>query len=188
MTKNSILAAVLISVFAFQACTPPYKIDDRASKNLNAPSPVLKASDKILVVMPKDGKYKKNIYPKSGAQTAQKLNAALRAYTENITVTQEHMSFEEAKAYAGQKGFSHIFYPEITNWEDRVSAVSGLRDRVTVHMTVFNVTAAKTVNECLIYGNGSSNIWATAKTPEILLDKPFGIYVSSLFGADKTKK
>lgn len=186
MKKIFSLCALLICGFALQACTPAYKIDTKASKNLVAPAPVLKASDKILLVTPADGKYKKNTYPKSGAAVADKLNVALRQYTSDISTTEHTMTLEEAKTYAKQNNLTCIIYPEITNWEDRVTAVSGKRDRVSVHMIVFDVNNNKIIDDCIIYGNGSANVWATAKTPDILLDKPFGIYVTSLFeGKDK---
>ncbi|MDR1196626.1 MAG: DUF4823 domain-containing protein [Endomicrobium sp.] len=183
MKKVLSLCLLLFCGFVLQACTPAYKIDNRASKNLGAAKPVLKPSDKIAIIMPADGKYKRLVYPQTGLQVAEKLIFAFRKYTGGVSLVEQVMSIEAAKSYAKQNGFKHIVYPEIIKWEDRMTAVSGKRDRVSIHMTVFDVDNNKTVDDCIIYGNGSLNVWASAKTPEILLEEPFSIYTAMLFGA-----
>jgi hypothetical protein len=187
MKKVLSLCALLFCGFILQACTPAYKIDNRASRNLGTVKPALTASDKIAVIAPADGRYKRNVYPQTGLRVAEKLTSAFKKYSGGVSLVAQVMPLDAAKTYAEQNGFTHIVCPEIIKWEDRVTAVSGKRDRVSIHMVVFDVDNNKTVDDCIIYGNGSTSVWATAKTPEILLDKPFGVYVKRLFEADKKR-
>jgi hypothetical protein len=183
MKKVFSFCMLFVLGFTLQACMPAYKIDKSASKNIAAANPVLKASDKIVIVMPANGKYKNDTYPKSGEAVADKLNLAMREYTSEISLTDENMTLEAAKEYAVKNKFTHIMYPEITNWEDRQTAFSGRRDRVSIHITVFDVNNNKIADDCIIYGNGKTSSWSPVnKTPEILLDKPFSVYMTGLFG------
>jgi len=180
---KKILFLSLLFVFCFSLrvyAAPPYKIDDRASKKLNAPSPVLKKGDKILIVLAQDGKYKTKVFPGSGEATTNKLNFAFHKYTSDVSISKESMTMEEAKSYASKNNFTHIAYPEILNWGEHLTAVSGRRVSISVHMVIFDAVNNKTVHDCIVYGYGSK-FAVTPITPDKLLDKAFEAYMTPLF-------
>ena len=185
MKKILFLSLLFVFCFSLQAyAVPPYKIDDRASKNLDAPDPVLKKDDKIIIILPENGKYRNNVFPKSAAATAEKLNFAFRKYTSDVSVTGINMTMEEAKEHAAKNNFTHIAYPKILNWGEHLTAVSGRRVNISMHMIVFDAVNGKTVHDCIIYGNGSKFAVAI-RTPDALLDKPLDVYVTTLFEGKK---
>jgi len=189
MKKILFLSLLFVFCFALNAyAVPPYKIDDSASKDLNAPSPVLKRTDKILIVLPEDGQYGDKVYPGSGSLTADRLYVALSKRANDVTVSDTDMTMEEAKAYARKNNFTHIIYPEITNWEERLTSVSGRRSNLSIHVTVFDVSNNKMVHDAILYGYGPSS-WTVGvvgqKSMDSLLDKPAVAYATLLFTGNK---
>ncbi|MCL2334574.1 MAG: DUF4823 domain-containing protein [Endomicrobia bacterium] len=179
------LCSLFALFFILQACTPAYKIDSKASAGIVAAKPILKSSDKLVIITPKDGGHKKEITPNTGPIVAMHLAAAFRQYAPDTYICEDPLTVEQAKAYSVKNKYTRMIYPVILNWEDRQPLISGLRDRVSVRVTVIDVQNDKVLNDSTLYGNGSNKAWATGKTPEILLDKPFQAYAASLFSNDK---
>lgn len=166
----AVLACMLVT-----GCSSKYRVDA-----LNPPAARLAVGASFYVSLPKDGAYGNELYPGSGQMTANASVAALARHVSKIeqarTVEETNLALESAR----QRGYSHVFEPQILHWEDRATEWSGKPDRITLKFTVYDVQTSQPVASTV---SSASSKWGTlgGDHPQDLLPVPTQRFVDSLF-------
>ncbi|MGE0284337.1 MAG: DUF4823 domain-containing protein, partial [Rhizobiaceae bacterium] len=89
-------------------------------------------------------------------------------------------TFDSALAAARSKGATYIFQPLILNWEDRATEWSGIPDRITIKMVVYDVSSGKEIASSVAR---ASSKWATfgGDHPQDLLPKVMDEFTKLFF-------
>jgi succinate dehydrogenase/fumarate reductase flavoprotein subunit len=134
----------------------------------------------VYVITPQAGSYGAARYPDSGRHVAQAAHAALAKYTNKVTVGREPETIDSARRKAQAAGAAYVFEPTILNWEDRATEWSGLPDRITIKMVIWN---AKTGSEVASTLARASSKWATfgGDHPQDLLPELMANFVDRLY-------
>lgn len=133
----------------------------------------------VFISMPQNGFYGMTIYEKSGAMTARAVEAELMNYTDTVKVSTS-CEGKECFDQIEKKTYKYYFEPKIVQWEERATEWSGLPDRITVALTVYD-----TKNEEKIFSqqfSGASK-WLTfgGDHPQDLLHVPIEKRLKSLY-------
>jgi hypothetical protein len=138
---------------------------------------------KIYVLHAFDGSYGGRVYDGSGLLVSRKvLNAVRKVYL----FAQLHDETDELKAIKEAKNNSidYIIIPELEHWEDRLTVLSGYRDKVNINLRVIKVSAQSVIISKNFYVTNNSMTFLETK-PEDLLDSRFSSFVMSLFDVNK---
>ena len=129
----------------------------------------LKHQEKVLIVLPADGRHGDKVYVDSGRYIADKLKEHLALYSRQVNITSSTLSPEQALAEAKNASYRYLFIPRIQNWEPRASSWSGRPGRATVLMNINDLAAEPPlVNTTLLEAQGKSY---HTETPEYLMDR-----------------
>jgi hypothetical protein len=132
------------------------------------------------IVQPKNGTYSNRQYPKSGAQTAQAVTAALGKKVQRTETGTSYEDTPAAIAKAKSKGLQYVVEPAILHWEDRATEWSGKTDRLTIRLTVYDVSNGTTLTTNVVSGEGKLLTFG-GDHPQDLLSVPMKHFVDSLF-------
>lgn len=166
---------MLISVFLI-GCADSYnlarekKIEHDLSKSATA-----------YVVVPRDGRYGSTIYQGSGQNTAQLITASLLRYIRVVFTSEDFEEYSTAIEKAKSKTLSLVFYPTILHWEDRATEWSGIPDRASVKISVYDVNTETEVDSVIIEGTSGLATFG-GDHPQDLLLEPISEYISTIFG------
>ncbi|WP_343041921.1 DUF4823 domain-containing protein [Parvibaculum indicum] len=144
------------------------------------PSTRLEQGADFYVVLPEDGRYQDTVYSGSGYMTAQAISQALAPYSNRAFQASAVEPLEEALAKARQGNFRYLFNTKILHWEDRATEWSGIPDKITLQMEVYDATTGeKLASET----SKASSKWATfgGDHPQDLLPIPAESFVKQLF-------
>jgi len=169
------LAVILLSV-ALWGCVSKYRVDTYA-----APTTHISKDASFYVTLPEDGQYGGTAYPGSGAATAQAERAALLAHVDKVVIgTTKGETQEAAMTQAKQLGLTHVLQTSILNWEDRATEWSGIPDKITLKLTIYEVQSSKQITSTV---TSASSKWATfgGDHPQDLLPEPTKRFVDPLF-------
>jgi hypothetical protein len=169
------LAAIIILI-AITGCTSKYRVDSYES-----PTDHLDKQASFYVVLPKDGQYEGQVYQGSGTSTASAVATALLVHVDKvITGTVSGENLESALATARGRGISHVFNIMILHWEDRATEWSGITDKITLKLAVYDTRLGKPVSSTV---TSASSKWGTmgGDHPQDLLPEPTKTFVDALF-------
>jgi len=99
----------------------------------------LEQGQKILVVVPADGGFSGKTYANSGRETAGRLQKALIYRASTITLSKAQADIQAALKDGRAAGCRYVIHPEITQWEPRAAAWSGIPTRVSFFVTVYDL-------------------------------------------------
>lgn len=173
MFKKFVLALALVMLCG---CVSKYRLDA-----YTAPTAHLDKSASFYVSLPEDGEYGSTVYPNSGAATAQALRTALLTHVDKVVVgTVKGEELTSAIAQAKQQGLTNVVQTSILNWEDRATEWSGIPDKITLKMAIYDVQSGATVSSTV---SSASSKWATfgGDHPQDLLPEPTKKFVDPLF-------
>ena len=155
-TSISILlgCAPLLPTLLLVSCVHKYAVP--ATPNSQA---LLPASATIYVVEPRDGRDDRpRTYGGSGGWTQSAVANALRDRGMRIILGGTVSKISQAVAAAGVAGADFLVYPEIVHWSDRVTEWSGIPDRITLNVEIYEIATGTVLNRQEIK---ASSRWAT---------------------------
>jgi hypothetical protein len=161
--KIYLFSLVIVSMIAV-SCTTTYNI----TGNQGFDKSLIDSNKKIYIALPQDGAYNDNIYQNSGYTVQDKLEMALSKYVNLIVSGYNHESIDDAMNNAISKGASYLFYPTITHWEDRATAMSGIPDRVAIKIVVFDLVKKESIYRTELSAKGTSMTMSTTDPSDFL--------------------
>lgn len=139
----------------------------------------LNHQQKVLIVLPADGRHGDKVYADSGRYIADKLKEHLAIYSKQINITSSTLSADQALAEAKNASYRYLFIPHIQNWEPRASSWSGRPGRASVLMNIYDLAAEQPlVNTTLLEAQGKSY---HTETPEYLMDRLIKEYLTAAY-------
>ena len=143
---------------------------------LNSP---LSTDAQVSVQIPKNGRFENTIYYDSGVNTASAFKSAFEAHTKSVTLLagcQEIDCLENAKL-AGSKYFTAL---NLVYWEDRATNWSAKADRLTIKISIYEVSSGTLVTSSYLHTNTSLSVPGGGHVKDFLPSLA-NQYVSSLY-------
>jgi hypothetical protein len=168
--------AVLLSLISLCGCVSKYRIDSYA-----APTAHVDKTASFYVTLPEDGQYDGTVYPNSGADTAEALRTALLAHVDRVVIgAAKGEDLATALAQAKQQGISNVVQSSILNWEDRATEWSGIPDKITLKLALYDVQTGSQLSSTV---TSASSKWGTfgGDHPQDLLPEPTKRFIDPLF-------
>ena len=97
----------------------------------------LRKGSKVLVLTSEDGAYGSEIYKGSGLKLSRKIQSVLADYQCNTQIDLDNSRYKDLEG-KDLSNYDYIIVPIITHWEDRATAWSGIPDRVSFSMFIYN--------------------------------------------------
>lgn len=172
--------SVILSAFILAGCASEYHMQPLSGSQHEI---VLNPKGSVFIAVPKDGKYQDINYPGSGQFVAEALSAQFSKYASTVQTAASYSAnndFSEADRANGE----YLVVPVITHWEQRATEWSGLPSRMSLRITIFDVSTRKQLISEGIEGR-TSKMTLTATRPEHLLKKPLSEFVRSLYRGKK---
>jgi hypothetical protein len=145
---------VLLSTLLLVSCAHKYAVPPQA--NLQAH---LSAADTVYVATPRNGQDDRpRVYEGSGAWTRDAVANALRDRGLQVIPGEPVVEPSEAIAAASSAGADFLVYTRIAHWSDRATEWSGIPDRITLNVSIYEVATGAVLNEQEIR---ASSRWAT---------------------------
>jgi hypothetical protein len=121
--------------------------------------PLLPATASVYVVTPRDGQDDRpRTYAGSGDWTRSAIEAALRQRGMKVVGGGKADSPQEFLARAAEAGADLVVDCQIVHWSDRVTEWSGIPDRITLDLSVYDVETGAALNRQQVR---ASSRWAT---------------------------
>lgn len=169
------LVAVLLA-FSLAGCSSKHRIDA-----YEAPSSRLDSHASFYVALPEDGRYGGTVYPGSGEATAHAVSTALLLHVDKVVRgSAAGEDLESALFEAERLNLSYVVHTSILNWEDRATEWSGIPDKITLKLAVYEVGSGQAVSSTIA---SASSKWGTlgGDHPQDLLTVPIKQFVDLLF-------
>lgn len=174
--KTKKIYLYIISLFLF-GCADTHQLVRTTNNQIS-----LSKDKPVLIIAPKDGQYGGQYYAGSGATTAQIITASFAKYTLQIDAV-KNKDFKSAISYAKENNYYYLVYPLILHWEDRATEWSGISDKVSVKISILEVSSGSELDSVIIEGeSGLATIGGDH--PQDLLPKPIDEYVKGLFQSE----
>jgi hypothetical protein len=175
--KNKKMRALMVAVFALalNSCAQKYALD-----SFQPPPQHIARNSSVYVILPENGRYGNRTYLNSGRETAQALFTSLSAVTNKIEISSTTESVDAALSVARPDGAAYVFQPMILNWVDHATEWSGIPDRITIKLIVYDAQDGKEVASIMAR---SSSKWATfgGDHPQDLLPRVMKEFTRQLF-------
>ena len=162
MRKRIIGSLLLLGLLT--GCTSTYTY-----KTITALDQPLDPAKGVVVTTPLPGSYANQNFPESGTQTAQAIKTAAKEQTESVKTIPSN---DKARIMAADPGsYGYLFYPEIKHWEERATEWSGIPDRITINLKIYDLKTKSMLGE---YSYSGKSKWATfgGDHPQDLLPEP----------------
>ena len=149
-------------------CTTSYKRVGELPGNL-----ALDTGAAVYVLAPPDFSSSFQSYPASGHLTGLVLKNTLGFYFKNVTLGEGAEPFTNHLARAQSLGCVYFFRPVLEAWEEHDTHHSGLRDRVSVRVTLLELPVPTTLNEVVLMARSR---WFGASEEDAADDLLVGLY------------
>lgn len=169
------IIVLALTSFALTGCyTAEYKVD-----SFNAPLGGLSAARTAYVAIPEDGRYGDQVYAGSGTETALAILTEVSKHGRGV-LAKSHQAHDADLTDAKMAGAAYLFEPLILHWEHRATEWSGLPNRITLRIEVYETGTNKVISNSVLE---SHNSWWTlgGDHPEDLLPKTVGPFVDRLY-------
>jgi hypothetical protein len=132
------------------------------------------------VALPAAATFEELTYAESGKQTAGVIASALAEHVANVASGESVEALEQALGSAKTGGLEYVFFAELVQWEDRITAWSGRSDKLVVRISVYRVGDGARIDAVEISGTSK---WFTfgGDHPQDLLLVPVDEFVAGLF-------
>jgi hypothetical protein len=168
--------ATILLLIAITGCSSKYRVDSYES-----PTTRLGKQASFYVALPTDGQYEERVYQGSGASTARAVATALLIHVDKVvTGTASGEQLQSALATARERGLSHVFHVVILHWEDRATEWSGITDKITLKLAVYETQSGKPVSSTVTSASSKWGTWG-GDHPQDLLPEPTKTFVDALF-------
>ncbi len=148
----------------------------------NSNSTTISPDKSLYVMLPKDGIYGTTTYTNSGNVVQQQLVQAFQKHSKIIVQSATSVtSLQEGIAAAKKQNIDLVVCPEITQWEDRFTAWSGIRDKVNINIKVIDTNSSKVLSNADLYGTGKSGMFSGNDKPDVIVPRVVDRYISSLY-------
>jgi hypothetical protein len=148
----------------------------------SSPPPQLPGGASIYIRLPEKFRTKKekDDYIDSGGRTADALQSAFLKHTRVVYVSKDPIPLEAALAAAAARRSQYLVFPIIENWEDHYTEWTGVRDRLTLRIRLYEVASGGMIYENVFSEKGR---WMTdgGDAPQDLLPRIANSFVNSLF-------
>jgi hypothetical protein len=146
--------SVLLCILLLTSCVHKYAVPAPIDSQIR-----LSVAAAIYVVTPQDGSdHRPRTYEGSGGWTSDAVARALRARGMTVIPGGTEAELSKVVASAGAAGADFIVIPQIEHWSDRATEWSGIPDRITLLVTVYDVATGAVLNRQEIK---ASSRWAT---------------------------
>jgi hypothetical protein len=171
---KTITVLVLVSFVLTGCYTAEYKVD-----SYNAPPGGLSAARTAYVAIPEDGRYGDEVYTGSGTETALAILAEVSKHGRGV-LAKSYQTHNTDLTDAKTAGAAYLFEPLILHWEHRATEWSGLPNRITLRIEVYDTATNKVISDSVLEAHSS---WWTlgGDHPEDLLSKPLGPFVDRVY-------
>jgi uncharacterized protein YceK len=171
-----ILVSVLTAILLLAGCTSVKSVDTVSTKA------ILERSGSALIGVSQDGRYNATVYHGSGQLVSSLVLTAFAPHLSKVEIGKQWPDQEAALAEARERAARYLILPNIVHWEDRATAWSGLPDRATVLLTLFDVETGAVLDTATIDGR-SAIMTLLSETPQDLLREPIKQYARQVSGA-----
>lgn len=141
----------------------------------------LKKSKSIYISVSRDGRYGNQNYHGSGINVSQLILMSFSKFGKNnIEIGSEHQSFKESLSFAKDHDYGYLIVPSILEWEDRATEWSGIPDKVSIKISIIDVSSGEIIDSVIIKGKSGVATFG-GDHPQDLLPKPIEQYTASLY-------
>lgn len=169
--RKKILYFISIGII-LSSCTSTYNKFDNSPNGVN-----LAVNSRIIISTPKDGYYGTEIYYNSGLMTRDSIFREVLKFSDDVKTLDDCNSF----LTCDEKNADYFIEPKILHWEDRNTEWSMKPDKITVHITIYNIQSGTKISEYQF--SGQSKIFTFGGDhPQDLLYEPISEYISRIFG------
>ncbi len=175
MKKCSEIGFVVILMVLF-GCSS-YRID---RDSVNKFGTKVDTSGNAYVAVSEDGRYDSTIYHGSGTFTSRILMDEFSEYLPEVVKGDSPETYNEAMKSALYGGYRYLVYPSIEQWEDHLTEVTGIQDKVKIKIIVAD-TLSGNILDSITINCKSKPITPGGEEPQDLLAPPIQIFVNSLF-------
>lgn len=170
MIQRILLVALL---FLCASCTASYKyrVDNPSSK-------ALRSNKRIAITTSEDGSYGEKIYHGTGKTLSYEIREELRNYSNRITIFRDKENLDDFDDDE-LESFDYIVVPEILHWEDRSTEWSGIPDRISFSIEIYD-SQGRLLKSANLQGK-SRSMSMTSTDPEKLIKKPLSDFLRSCF-------
>jgi hypothetical protein len=172
LPKHAIL--IVFAATFFIGCTNTYGLNHQREGG------AIPRSASVYVAMPEPGRYVRQQYPNSGAQTQAAIISALKPHVAKVQAGGAPEEDDATLVSARAAGASHAVVPKIKHWEERATEWSGRPDRITIDIRIFDVASGEVVDAAEVSGKSR---WLTfgGDHPQDLLPRAVGDYFAAVF-------
>ncbi len=172
-----ILAIVFVLLLLVQFGCTKYHIDRTDYNNL---PPKLDRTASAYVSICEDGRYNQKLYSGSGMATSQIIMDEFSKYFADVAKGKSPEAYEEALKSALYNGYKYLIFPSIEQWEDHLTEITEIRDKVKVKIIVAETLSGNQLDLAMI--SGKSKLYTIGGDyPQDLLATLIRIYVDELF-------
>ncbi len=142
----------------------------------------LNKESRICIFVPKDGmdtELTGQIIAGSGTQTANIVTDILSRYFQNVDLENNTDDLNSAIKTTRKNGYDYIIYPKILTWTNYATFWSGVPNKLSVNLRVYDVKNKKLVNSIIIENESSELVRPGFQTSD-LLQKPLNDVANQL--------
>jgi len=168
------LMGIQIAVFLLSGCAATYTVNRGNDEGVQ-----LAATKGVYIIRPEDGHYEGEPYEKSGQMTALATEVEFSKYATRVEIS-DRCVLDACLATLKNSEFGYLVEPRILHWEDRATEWSGKPDKISVKISVYDLSSGDRISQVILDGKSK---WATmgGDHPQDLLSEPIGNYVASLY-------
>lgn len=150
--------------------------------SFNQNSKKISTTKSIYVMLPKDGTYGTTTYDFSGNVVQRYLVKGFQKHSQvAVQAASSVTTLQKGLAEAKNQKIDLLVCPEITQWEDRFTAWSGIRDKVNINVRIIDVKSNKVLSTADLYGTGKSGMFSGNDKPDIIVPRLVDKYMESLY-------
>ena len=170
------ISYLLVSIVLSGCAGTGQYLDKYTLKSLDKP---LLRDASVSIQIPQNGSHKRIVYQESGRKTAAAFKTEFDRYASSTKLI-EDCSWKACLEAASQDASSYFVGIEIVHWEERQTAWSGKRDRMTLKIAVYDVTNGRELTSTFLQGASTANSFGGDHAEDMLPDI-VSPYVSSLY-------
>ncbi|TNF69498.1 MAG: DUF4823 domain-containing protein [Gammaproteobacteria bacterium] len=181
---SSVILAGLLS-----ACSGMHQVvrsDGKSLKAQSSPEIAQALSQRVLIVVAKDGFDDDQTYKGSGKVTTQLIQSIFKPYFKVVQVGQLSGSLEDQLKKAQSEGYQFIIVPKILKWSDHYTFWTGVPDEVNLSLKIYNTKKRQQVDGFTIKSESSLTPKPNQK-PQELLYQPLQQIAKAMFNHEPSK-
>jgi hypothetical protein len=171
---NKDLLGTLIVVILLSGCTATYNVNRGNDEGVQ-----LAATKGVYIIIPDDGSYGDKQYANSGQMTASAVEVEFSKYAAHVIIS-DKCALDACLETLRDSKYGYLVEPNIIHWEDRATEWSGKPDKISVKISVYDLSSGDRLSQVILDGKSK---WATfgGDHPQDLLSEPVSNYVTSLY-------